>query len=253
MKSPRQLAAAVVRRVVSPFVPDLKRLPFLYFLDVLGGGCGPDLAQVDKFFAGTGVAIDVGANEGLFTYRFSKSFRQVHSFEINTDLAEPITRYNPGNIKLYPFGLSSEPRTLRFYLPVLDGVPLVGWGSLNRDNCPGAQSFIERDVLVKRLDDFGFAEVDFIKIDVEGHEVEVIKGAAATIETSRPVLLMEVRNHNLPAVNSWFEARDFRQISLARVFQLAENENYLYVPAEKLGQLRIKDGLPEWAAAGQGA
>lgn len=57
------------------------------------------------------------------------------------------------------------------------------------------KKIIEKDVQVKRLDDFGIADVDFIKIDVEGHELEVLKGGAATIERYRPVLLMEVHSN----------------------------------------------------------
>lgn len=240
MKTPRQLAAAIVRRTVSPFVPDRKRLPFLYLLDILAGACGPELIDLDKFLIGAGIAIDIGANNGLFSYRFSKYFRKVHSFEINPDLTSPIAQYNPGNITIHTCGLSSKTQTVRFFLPVVDGLVLSGWGSLDPRNCPEAQSLIEREFPVKPLDDFGFTEVDFIKIDVEGHEVEVLKGATATIEKSRPVLLIEVRNSNLPVVGSWFASRDFRQISLAQTFQSKDNENYVFVPAEKLDQLAMK-------------
>ena len=244
MKTSRQFAEAVARHLLSPFVPDRKALPFQYWLHMLGGPCGPELTQIEKFFCGTGIALDIGANLGLFTYRLSKSFRHVYAFEINPDLAAPILEYNPGNITLYSCGLSSAPRIAKLYVPVMRGSPLTGWASLNPRNLPAAQSFVEKDVEVKPLDGFGLTGVDFIKIDVEGHELEVIQGAAATIEQSRPVLLVEVKDQNLQAVNTWFKDRDFRQISLAHVFQLKRSENYLFVPAEKLDQLAINTLLP---------
>ena len=239
MKSPRQLAVAVARRTISPFVPDRKRLPFLYWLQVMSGG-GPELPHIDKFFAGTEIAIDVGANAGLFTYRLSGHFRHVHAFEVNTDLTKPIADYNPGNITLYPCGLSSTARTARLHIPVVQDLVCAGSGSIEEVEFPAAEHTIEKEVQVRPLDEFGFTGVDFIKIDVEGHEAEVIKGAATTIEKSRPVLLIEVRSSNLPALGAWFQSRDYRQLSVARIFQSEEYENYVFVPAEKLAQLAIK-------------
>lgn len=239
MRTPRQFTAALTQRLLSPFIPGRKQLPFLYWLNMLGGSCGPELTQVEKFLCGRGIAIDAGANIGLFTYRFSKCFQHVYSFEINSDLIAPILQYDPGNITLYSRGLSSITGLAKLYVPVMHGIPLVGWGSLNRENLPGAESLIEKDVEIKQLDEFGLSNVDFIKIDVEGHELEVIKGGAATIEKSRPVLLIEVKDHNLPTVSAWFQDRDFKTISLARVFQLKRSENFLFVPSEKLSQLPL--------------
>ena len=48
-------------------------------------------------------------------------------------------------------------------------------------------------VNVKKLDTFQFENpISFIKIDVEGHEVEVIEGAIATINRNKPILLVEI-------------------------------------------------------------
>ena len=48
-------------------------------------------------------------------------------------------------------------------------------------------------VNVKKLDNFQFENpISFIKIDVEGHEVEVIEGAIATINRNKPILLVEI-------------------------------------------------------------
>ncbi len=239
MKTPRQFAEAVARHLLSPFVPSRKTLPFQYWLHMLGGPCGPELTEIERLYCGKGIALDIGANIGLFTYRLSKSFRQVYSFEINPDLAAPILQYNPGNIALYSCGLSSASGSAKLYIPIAHGMAQEGWASLYRENLPEAQSFVEKDVEVKPLDEFGLTHVDFIKIDVEGHEIEVVKGGATTIEQSRPVLLIEVKDQNLPALNAWFEDRDFNQISLACVFHLKRSANYVFVPAEKRAQLAI--------------
>ena len=49
------------------------------------------------------------------------------------------------------------------------------------------------DVNVKKLDNLQFENpISFIKIDVEGHEIEVIKGAIKTINKNKPILLIEI-------------------------------------------------------------
>jgi hypothetical protein len=44
----------------------------------------------------------------------------------------------------------------------------------------------------ERLDAYGFTDVSFIKIDVEGFELEVIDGAAETLRREHPAMLVEI-------------------------------------------------------------
>jgi Methyltransferase FkbM domain len=53
----------------------------------------------------------------------------------------------------------------------------------------GAAAF---DVKLARLDDFAFADVDFVKIDVEGFEESVLDGGWRTITACRPLMLIEL-------------------------------------------------------------
>jgi hypothetical protein len=48
------------------------------------------------------------------------------------------------------------------------------------------------DVEVRTLDSFNFTAVDFIKIDVQGHEFGVLKGATELLKNQSPVLVMEL-------------------------------------------------------------
>jgi FkbM family methyltransferase len=58
-----------------------------------------------------------------------------------------------------------------------------------------------RRVNVMALDDLGLDRVSFIKIDVEGAESLVLRGAERTLRSSRPVLLVELHPHALPIVS----------------------------------------------------
>lgn len=47
------------------------------------------------------------------------------------------------------------------------------------------------DVESKRLDEFNYDDIWFIKIDTEGHELPIIKGATETIKKNKPILYFE--------------------------------------------------------------
>lgn len=240
MRSFRALAVAATKRILKPFVPARKMLPFNFWLYRLGGSCEPELLHLDELIGSAGTAIDVGANVGLFTYAFSKRFQRVYSFEINEGITGAIARYNPGNIELIHCGLSSESRTLRFYVPVFRGIPLDGWGSLNRDNLPEAERLVEKDVQVAPLDSFGIKNADFIKIDVEGHEMEVLEGARETISQSRPIVLTELKKQNLSTADAWFEELDYRRCALEDLIGVrGHRSNHIYVPIERLKHFGI--------------
>jgi hypothetical protein len=50
------------------------------------------------------------------------------------------------------------------------------------------------NVNCERLDDIYTGVPSFVKIDVEGHELQVLKGAEETIKKHKPVLLVEIGN-----------------------------------------------------------
>lgn len=72
---------------------------------------------------------------------------------------------------------------------------MSGWGSLDPDNCPDAVDFATLGVPLRTLDSFELSDVGFIKIDAEGHELQVLQGASATITLCKPNLLIEVRRN----------------------------------------------------------
>jgi FkbM family methyltransferase len=60
------------------------------------------------------------------------------------------------------------------------------------------------------LDDFGLPRLDFIKLDVEGMELEALEGARRAIETLRPIILVEHIKAGAGVLQPWLEARGYR-------------------------------------------
>lgn len=201
--------AATARRLLGPFVPARKKLPFALWVHRLQGTCEPELEHLDELVASTATAVDVGAGIGLYTYALSMLFEQVCAFDSDGNVTRLISQYNSGNIRLVRCFLSDERRAEE-----------------GRD--------------VGRLDDFPLDNVGFIRIDVAGNEMKVLLGAASTIEKWRPVVLMELARADLESANAWFRNLDYRHCYLEDFNDVhGSAANHIYVPFERLAYFGI--------------
>ena len=73
------------------------------------------------------------------------------------------------------------------------------------------------------LDDLALPRVDFIKIDIEGMEMEALEGSRKTIKAQRPILLVESIKVDPKALQSWLVGRGYHVIS-AGINRLAVHE-----------------------------
>lgn len=224
----------VVHRLLRPVTPKSRRLPLKYWEHSREGGAEPELENLGKLVRGRGAAIDVGANVGLFSYRLAQIFRKVVAFEVNRDLIEDLAAWNPGNIEIITKGLSSSAAELTLHIPVLRGVPLVGWASLAPGNCPDTDEHLTRHVEVITLDSLGLTGISFIKIDVEGHELEVLRGGEKTLAANQPVLLIEIKDRNLAGVRSLLAGLGYRETPLRELAGVEGSpENHIFLPDGK--------------------
>lgn len=235
MRSPQFRLSSALHRALSPFVPARKMLPFTYFRYRVTGLLEPELMHLDALLVSREIAIDIGANEGMYTYALAKRFARVYSFEINAEVTGLLENYKSEKIELVRCGLSSASGEARFFVPVSGGLVQTGWGSLDPGNLPEAERVIETRVPLKTLDEFKIGGVGFIKIDVEGHEVEVLKGAAETIANSRPVILMELKKHFVSWADGWFAALDYKHVRLEDLTgKQGSEQNHIFLPVECL-------------------
>lgn len=126
--------------------------------------------------------IDAGANYGFLTVGFSRHFENVDAFEISTDIRKHLLENTKtfSNINVHQGGLYNENTQVNFKL-----LPSSGTSRITPD---------KNDILenVITLDSLNYTDVDLFKIDVEGSEDNLIKGAENTIKTSLPVILVEI-------------------------------------------------------------
>jgi len=236
-QSAKSLAFRVARKTSPLFIPRRLKLPFDYWLHMLEGSLPNELRFLHRIVGGGDVAIDVGANQGLYSYNLSKRFCKVYAFEINPELTKDLEAYNPGNIEVINKGLSSREGEAVLYIPESEGQSLTGWASLTPNNCPDTQEHTTKQCQIYPLDSFNIERVAFIKIDVEGHEIEVLKGGVDTLRRCGPIVLVEIKSHNIAEAFSLFSDMGYEERKLESFANATktDEENYIFVPKMRSG------------------
>jgi FkbM family methyltransferase len=146
-------------------------------------------AIVDRFVQPGHTVLDIGANVGLVSLRLAKrvgALGIVHAFEPNPAVAQRLATAleasNVANVQLHQCALGCEEAILKLSVP---------------DGNAGAASLLSGkgfDVPVKRLDEFDFGPIGFIKMDVEGFEDKVLHGFSRTLSTTPPRTILFEQN-----------------------------------------------------------
>jgi FkbM family methyltransferase len=222
----------VVQSCIIPASPRRWRLPLFHFAHTRLNPIEPEAGRLARFVPVGGVAIDAGANAGLYSYGLSRFCQKVHAFEINPAHCRMLRDFAAPNVEIHGVGLSNAPGEKTLFTPVHPGgMILESWASLEPGNCPGAQEYLETSVHVVPLDRMNFPECVFLKIDVEGHELQVLEGAEQTLLRTRPRILIEVRDSNLAGVERFLESLAFRRADICDYIGCpGASGNYFYTP-----------------------
>jgi FkbM family methyltransferase len=153
-------------------------------------GREPELRILREIVPAGRTAIDVGANRGYYSYALSKIASRVEAFEPYPVTAQFARRKLGKNVRLHEVALSNYSGSATLRVPQCKGNIDVHYGATLKD-IP-ADKYIEVAVRVKTIDQFGFDDIGFIKVDAEGSDMEVIEGARETIRRCRPNLLVEL-------------------------------------------------------------
>ncbi|TVR18287.1 MAG: FkbM family methyltransferase [Nitriliruptor sp.] len=219
----------------------------------------PEVVALDQFLVADGVAVDVGAGFGSYTLSFAARLGpagRVLSFEPlpgpHAFLRRVIRWLGVANVTLSRQALGAHGGGGEMSLPTRHGLPVHGRAFLADDAAgPGSNAEFRSaravPVALATLDATvhaaGLDRVDVIKIDVEGYEPAVLRGAEWTLQTFRPVLLLEIERRHLDrfgvepaAVVEWLRAHDYDMATLrdgrwrAVDAVTGHHRNYLFTP-----------------------
>jgi FkbM family methyltransferase len=139
------------------------------------------------------LALDVGSSIGLYSKELARLVPRVVAFEADPGVAALARRVAPRNVEVVNAALSAANGSATLRIPLNErGRPVGDRASIERPSSPDAGRFTTVEVATRRLDDCGYADCGFIKIDVEAHEEAVLDGAQRLIEACRPVLMIEL-------------------------------------------------------------
>ena len=175
--------------------------------------------------------VDIGAHLGKYAIAISKLVGkegQVVAFEAipaNFTLLEKSIKLNKlGNI--IAFNLAAWNR--RCVLEFLKGSTSAN-ANINRHNygfgCIKVQAERPDKLLIDKI---GLKRVDWIKIDVEGAEYEVLLGLEETLNRFRPELIVEIWSQNMPKVKAFLKKHNYR---IDRISEFGKAQSQYYVEA----------------------
>ncbi len=156
---------------------------------------------------GSGVILDIGANRGqsIASFNIVKPNCSIDAFEPNPSLSARLSAYYAGdaNVRIHSFALSDVHGEFDLYVPkyrewIFDGLaslnPEEASGWLNEKRVAGfdpkLQTLTTYKVKVLPLDTLGL-KPSVMKLDTQGTEYAVLRGAVNTIAENHPIILVE--------------------------------------------------------------
>jgi FkbM family methyltransferase len=177
------------------------------------------LNYIKQFKSELNNVIDVGSHVGFWSKEFTELFKHVYAFEPMNEVRECyVKNIVKDNYTLYPYGLGSVEKKVKIqYEPNESGNTFI-------------TPLGNREIEVYPLDRFEFNKIDYIKIDAEGYEIEVCKGAVKLIERDKPFIHIEMKKKVMNKVGltqntiyDFFESINYKQV-------LAVKSEVVYAP-----------------------
>lgn len=213
------------------------------------------LLDVRRKYFGDGVmAIDCGANIGVHTIEWAKKttgWGSVIAIEaqerVYYALAGNIAINNCFNARALHAAVAATSGSMK--IPNPNYLAAGSFGSLElrksaRNEFIGQKVDYSEQSLVEvrsiALDSLNLERIDFIKIDVEGMELEALEGAAASIKKARPILIIESVKSDKAKLRSWLQNLNYQVYTMGM--------NYLAIHESDPSRAHVKVAEPKPAA-----
>jgi FkbM family methyltransferase len=171
-----------------------------------------ELLLLEFLISPNSIFFDIGANKGEYAYYAEKlmNAKNIYLFEPEKKLNKQLKSiFN--ECQVFDIALSDSKGKHQFKIPVINGVIDNCLSSLEVENKEDNETeAIIYEVKTDTLDNFTNENAifpDLIKIDVEGHELSVLKGAENYIANHHPTLIIEIeqRHHKNSNIDAVFE------------------------------------------------
>jgi FkbM family methyltransferase len=208
--------------------------PVIFFNDTISneinidGFYEKDQLDIIKPFLKKDIFLDIGANLGNHTLYFNKFFKNIYSFEphpLTFKLLEINTKYKP-HINIFNFGLSKKQKKTNV---TIESQNNMGGQDFKKNNDDGK---INQEVFFKNFDEiFDFKDqISFIKIDVEGNELDVLKSMNKNLINNQAIICLE------------FDIKNFSEKNEIIIFLKNAGYNFFYYfETNKMLELRIRN------------
>ena len=144
-----------------------------------------EIKELQQF--ASGVVLDIGANVGSHSINFSKTADQVFSFEPHpqtfNNLCANLCIHYCRNVKPYNIALGSY-----------NGEAQLGDFDISEEHF-SMGAYVGSGTLkipIRTIDSFLFSPLNFMKIDTEGYEFEILRGASQTLQRESPIVFVEI-------------------------------------------------------------
>lgn len=199
----------------SSVISSMRKRHYLKRFKDLDGSEEPEMQVIKQLVKKGSTVLDVGANFGVYSKLLSGlvgSEGKVYAFEpipeVQKFLANNLKQCSILNVELLPFALADYSGEAHFHLPKFShsGVNYYE-GHLTQENG-------DIKVQVRSLDELNLNEkVSFIKCDVEGAELEMLKGSEKLLRKDKPIIILEINgsleNGKAPLVLEFLTSLDY--------------------------------------------
>jgi FkbM family methyltransferase len=146
------------------------------------------------------LGVDIGANRGEFTFFIDRHAAGCVAFECNPNMRRELQQRFGRSVDIRGEAVSDHAGTAELRIPRAASGPASGRATIETANALEG-SFVGFDLVqvdTIPLDDAIDAPVGLIKIDVEGHELAVLRGAMRILARDRPNLIVELEERHMP-------------------------------------------------------
>ena len=152
--------------------------------------------------------LDIGSHIGLWSKPLLDHFKRITAFEPVPILYECYEKnIQDDRVTLYKLALGSKKGKINLKFNHTD----TGGTHVSPDG--------NTEVYIDMLDNFNLGKVDYIKMDVEGYEFEVLKGATTLLAKQSPILHLELKIGSLQrwslskdVVKQWLGTHGYKQV-----------------------------------------